>query len=347
MRYFIKKLTFFILIPTLIWGIIEALLPITFFTHRHFEAVNFSSKVPAKTKMYPNIISSMDAVGDLCHHTSNEIIKHEIWKTDKLGFRNNEFIEEADVLFIGDSFVEGSSLSQDEIISNKVSEKLKGKKVYNMAPSTLNSFDEYLKRGIIKKPKVLIYSIVERNVPDKLEPYNLANNNSFKNLIKEAFSYGDINVFLDKAFKHYSVNWIQARINKSTGKGIQSKINPKMYFLNGPNQEYNLKNISVTRDVLVTYKRYCDSLGIKFIFLPMPNKETVYYELVPFKKQPCYLLTLDSLLQNSNIQTINTLKIYNEYRQTNSDLLYHYDDTHWNSNATELISKAIVEKLNQ
>lgn len=338
---------FFILIPTLIWGIIEALLPITFFTHRHFEAVNFSSKVPAKTKMYPNIFSSMDAVGDLCHHTKNEIIKHEIWKTDKLGFRNDVFVEEADILFIGDSFVEGSSLSQDKIISNKVREKLNGKKVYSMAPSNLNCFDEYLKRGIIKKPKVLIFSIVERNVPDKLESYKLDNFSSIKNTLNEMFSFGDINVYIDKAFKHYSVNWIQARINNSKGKGIQSQINQKMYFLNGPNQEYNNKNISITRDVLVTYKRYCDSLGIKFIFLPMPNKETVYYELVPFKKQPNYLLTLDSLLQNSNIQTINTLKIYNEYRQTNSDLLYHYDDTHWNSNATELISKAIVEKLTQ
>jgi alginate O-acetyltransferase complex protein AlgJ len=346
MSYFLKKLILFIFIPTLIWGITEALLPITFFTHRHFEAVGFI-KVPAKTSMYPNISSSMDAVGDLCFHTKNQIIKHEVFLTDKLGFRNDEFIEEPDILFIGDSFIEGSSLSQDEIISNKVSKKLNGKKVYNMAVSDLSHFDRFLQLGIIKKPKMLIFSIVERDVPELLVLYRLDYIRFIKNAIKAVFSFCDINVYLDKALKHYSINWIQARINNSRGTGVQSKINPKMFFLNGPNQEYNNKNLSTTLDILVSYKSYCDSLGIKFIFLPMPNKETVYFELVPFKQQPNYLLTLDSLLHKSNIQTINTLEVYNRYRKSNSNLLYHFDDTHWNSNATELISKEIVSLVNQ
>ena len=84
-------------------------------------------------------------------------------------------------------------------------------------------------------------------------------------------------------------------------------------------------------------------MGIDFLFLPMPDKETVYFELVPFIKQPNYLFKLDSILTNSNVATINTLKIYNEFRKENKSLLYHFDDTHWNSNATEIIANEITK----
>jgi len=346
MKIFLKKLIFFIFIPTIIWGIIEAFLPITFFTHRHFEAISFQTRVPTHTYMYPNISSSMNAVGDMCHHTENEIIKQEVWQTDKLGFRNDKFIEEADILFIGDSFIEGSSLSQEEIVSNKVNKKLRGKKVYNMAPSSLSEFDYYLKSGTIKKPKIIIFSIVERNVPTLFMPYIQKKNNTIKNTIIEVLSFSNMNVYIDKMLKQYSIKWIQARINGSKGNGIQSKINPRMFFLNGINQEYNNTNLAATRDILLSYKKYCDALGIEFLFLPMPNKETVYFDLVPFEKQSNYLFLLDSMLKKSNINTINSLKIYNDYRKSNSNLLYHFDDTHWNSNGVELITKAIVDKIN-
>jgi hypothetical protein len=79
--------------------------------------------------------------------------------------------------------------------------------------------------------------------------------------------------------------------------------------------------------------------------MPMPDKETVYYELVPFKEQPAYLHRLDSMLTAAGVRTIPTLDIYNEYRKTNSSLLYHLDDTHWNPNATTLISREIVRTL--
>ncbi|MEI6820825.1 MAG: hypothetical protein WCL51_02740 [Bacteroidota bacterium] len=345
MRVLLKKLFLFTFIPALCWGLIDAILPITFFTHRHHEAITFQSIVPAKTKMYPNISSSMDAVGDLAYYTKYEIIKHETWKTDKLGYRNDEFIEDPDILFIGDSFIEGSSLNQNQTISNNVSKKLKQVKVYNMAPCNFNEFIKYLKIGVIKKPKLIIFSSVERNVPDMIANH-ISENNPVENLLNNAFSFNNINIYIDKALKLYSVNWIRARINGTKGIGIQSGINPNMFFYKGINQKYNPEDLSSTTKVLLAYKKYCDSLGIYFLFLPIPNKETVYYELVPFEKQPNYLLRLDSLLKNSNIPSINTLKIYNDYRISNTKLLYHFDDTHWNSNGVEIISNEIINKLN-
>lgn len=344
MKVLIKKLLLFLLL-FFCWFLIEALLPITTFTHRHFEAVSFQTRVPAKTSIYPNISSSMDAVGDLCHHTPYQVIKHEVWKTDKLGFRNDAFVEEPDILLLGDSFMQGSGLSQDETLTNKMQKKMKDKRVYSMAPSSFSELDKLLQWGVIKKPKLIIFSWAERNIPDPFVPYDLKKNSTVKNSIREMFACCDMNVYIDKALRHYSFNWIRARINGDTGEGVQSKIEPKMFFLSGQERESAEQELDATLKTIITYKKYCDSLGVKLLILPMPDKESVYYELVPFKKQPDYLFKMDSLLQHYNIESINPLELYNDYRRVSSDLLYHYDDTHWNSNATEIISNVVLEKL--
>ena len=67
----------------------------------------------------------MLAVGDLCHHTEFEIEKDIRWKTDKIEYRNDSFVNKADVLLIGDSFFIGTSLSQDSTITNILREKLR------------------------------------------------------------------------------------------------------------------------------------------------------------------------------------------------------------------------------
>jgi len=342
MKKFILNI-FLFLTPIIVLLIIEGLLPSTFFAFRTWESISFATRVPHYSSFYPNSVTLMNANGDLCHHTDKAIVKSEFWITDKLGFRNNEFVDEADILFIGDSFIAGSGLSQNELVSNKVKSK-SNKKIYNMSPSSISQFDYFLKIGVIKKPKIIIFSKVERNIP---EPIISIKESFIEKMASKVFSFYNINVFIDKAFKLSSIDWLQARISKSKGYGIPSKVNSNMFFFQGANQKHNEGDLQTTLINLKSYKKYCDSLNIKFIFMPMPDKETVYYELVPFLEQPNYLFKLDSILKNEGISTINTLKIYNDYRKNNMNLLYHLDDTHWNSNATELISNEIVRMVNK
>lgn len=351
MKSLFLKIVIF-LSPIISLGVVEALLPITYFTTRHFEAVSFKSKVPHQFNFYPNIESEIDAVGDLCHHTDKAIVKKEIWKSDSIGFRNNYFIKKPDILFIGDSFIQGSSLNQNQTISNQLKKELKKEfnnnlTVYNIAPVSFSELDCLLKKNILEKPKLIIFSIVERNLAKPISVYNDKKESFFKNSIIQLFEKQGINVYLDKAFKQFFRNWLSARIQNSKGKGIPAVGDTSMFFLNGINQEYLEVDFQTNFEQIQSYKKYCDSLNIDFLFLPMPNKETVYYELVPFKQQPSNLLNLDSLLKTKNISTINTLQIYNEYRKTHKDLLYHLDDTHWNANAVQLISKIIAKKLKQ
>jgi hypothetical protein len=348
MKKFLTKIGMFLIIPCLTWGIIEALLPPTSFTHRHWEAMSFQPSMPSKTFWYPNTVSEMQAMGDLSHHTKKSILKTEFWKTDKLGFRNDAFVKEADILFIGDSFFVGTSLNQNEMVTSKVKLKLDNSvKIYNMAPSSFSEFDRYYKKGVLKKPKLIIYSIVERGMPEAYIPYESQNKSVIKEGLTELLEFGNINMYLSKALKGNSVKWMIARIHGATGTGIPAGKNPDMYFYNGKAQKHTQSDLYTTAKNIISYKKYCDNNGIDFLFLSMPDKETVYFDLVPFDKQPDYLFKLNALLKASHVATINTLCIYNEYRKTNKALLYHLDDTHWNPLATEIISDTIVNRVKE
>ena len=153
------------------------------------------------------------------------------------------------------------------------------------------------------------------------------------------------NVFLDKAFKQFSLNWLRARINNSKGRGVKSK-RENFYFLNWKNQFYDKNYLLEITNKILSYKKYCDSIGVKFIFVPIPNKETVYYDYVGIRNLPKTLLQLDSILHSKNVETLNTLKVYNEYRRLKKDysLLYQMDDSNWNHIGINLVSEELLKK---
>ena len=86
-------------------------------------------------------------------------------RTDSIGFRNSEDYETCDILAVGDSFVEGSDVS-DEDTWPVILSKLSGKTVCNMGMSgtdPLDYYDRFKKLGLAKKPKILVCMIYEGN----------------------------------------------------------------------------------------------------------------------------------------------------------------------------------------
>lgn len=330
MNKFISKCVIFIL-PLIVLLSGDIFFSMDTFTHRPTEALVYRSN---KTMcFYPNQRLDNQSVGDLCHHTQFAIKKNENWITDKLGYRNDTFIKEADILLIGDSFIVGSGASQDSTMTNLLKEKL-NRNVYNIAPAKFSDFIVLLNQGVIEKPKIIIYSIVERNLPPTMEIV------TEKDFAKEVSSF---TVFKDKVSRLYSLKYLKARVNGKHGNGIQGKKDSRMFFLNGKGQKYHYGKIIDVVKTIQSYKEYCDSIGVYFIFLPLPNKESVYFDKIPLKTQPDYLLKLDSLLRVNKIRTVNTLEIFNNYRTSNSNIIYHLDDTHWNARGIELIAKKISE----
>jgi hypothetical protein len=85
--------------------------------------------------------------------------------------------------------------------------------VYNIAPAEFIHFVDLLNQDIIEKPKIIIYSLVERRVPL-----------SIKTPLEERFAVGDVSsfkVFKDKISRLYSLQYVKSRVNGEHGKGVQ------------------------------------------------------------------------------------------------------------------------------
>lgn len=135
--------------------------------------------------------------------------------------------------------------------------------------------------------------------------------------------------------------WASLRENISTPKHlgpepISSRYGP-IFFIQGRranddvSQEKQDKAIQVSR----SYNDAVKHRGIRFIFLPLPNKENILNEYLETKK-PIFLEQWTSGLKRHGIETIDTQKPFEEVFEENKVLLYHTDDTHWNANGVEL-----------
>jgi hypothetical protein len=344
MKKFILR-TLLFLSPFLIIEISQGFLPIYAFTHKFYESPLYrSTVVPHNYPIYANQKGNMTGVGDLCFNTKYAIPKDESYITDELGFRNNQFIRKPDIIIIGDSYTMGASLSQNQILANQLMKNSEFS-VYAMAPVDFSILDNMLKLNIIEKPKYIIYERVERGEVPKIDYFDNTLSDRIQYKYNNLWTFGDTNVFLDKIFRAYVNNYAKAKLTNSSGTGTQSKIEEKLFFYDtknlNPSEEWmnlNIKNIE-------SYKKYSDSIGSKFLYLPMPNKESVYYDKIPLQKQPDYLFKLGNILKKKNIPYYPTLEFYNEFRKKDNRMLYQYDDSHWNALACELIAKELIKKI--
>ena len=346
MKVFFRKIFLLLSIPILVLLILEISLPSTFFTFRGYEGLIFNTKTPHLGPFYPNSKVELMAQGDLCPNTKYAVFKKEKWIIDKNGFRNTKVTTNPYIVFLGNSFIYGTVITQNDIISERLKGKLKGKySVYNMAPCTIGEFDYYLNKGVIKKPKLIIYPIGEINIPGILKVENVVKVGGLKNKIQKTF-YTGLNKYIDKSLRFYSLKWIKTKLNSKGVLGVQSGVNKKMFFGQGKNAKVlNTIDLQKTVQIILDYKAYCDSLGIQFMYVLTPNKETVYYQLVPFKSQPDFLIRLHDELEKLNVIGVNSLSIFNKYKSKSNGLVYHLDDTHWNSVGIDLVSREIYRKI--
>ncbi len=96
--------------------------------------------------------------------------------------------------------------------------------------------------------------------------------------------------------------------------------------------------------ILKTYDAALKERGIRFIFLPLPEKENIYHENL-HTERPVFLEHLISELKKEGIEVTDTQKAFEEAFQKGV-LLYHPDDTHWNENGVK-IAAGLLEALIQ
>jgi hypothetical protein len=340
-------------------------LPIDVFTFRVWEALNvrkFRSFLSGE--FYPNREIVKVEEGDLAHHTPYAVKRQAVWITDRHGYRKrNTDRTRHEVVIIGDSLIAGSGLTQEEILSEVLEARL-GLSVYPYAPEGVKTFLRDF-RFRDHPPDVVVLGVAERFIEDLREIKNPSLRgwvsekrateglgDRWKRQWKESRLVQEVGVLLGRLYKGNMFQYLRATLRRSIqsvrsgGKSVSSEHGP-IFFLQGAAYRGKDSRDEVTRaaDVVKGYDELFRNSGIRFIFLPIPEKESMYYERLGISK-PLFLEHLTAELQARGVETVELQRAFERAFQKGV-LLYRPDDTHWNENGVRIAADLLAERVSE
>ncbi len=339
------------------------ILPIDSFTFRVSEALvvrKFRNILPGR--FYPNMTLTKEEEGDLGHHTKYASKRAVQWITDSYGYRKKGSDRlKYEVVIVGQSETFGGGLTQKQMLSEVLEDQL-GLGTYPFAPAGVNTFLKE-QRFIVHPPEIVIVSSMERFIFE-LPPLRISSVRKLPLLatlrnraekIKEYRWVQSLGVFLDRLYKMNMVRYLRATIERSFSDRerahliwADTKFGPILFFEGGKaNEDVSEEKLNQATQTIKTYHDLFQRRGIRFIFLPVPNKESIFYESLGTRR-PVFLKQLVTRLKQLGVETVDTQEAFEKVFQKDSVLLYQKDDTHWNAEgvkiAAELIKNLIKER---
>jgi hypothetical protein len=258
---------------------------------------------------------------------------------DRDGFRTNyKKARQYPILVSGDSTIFGSGLSDTETLPWKLSEML-DIPVFNGGRSSLFNT---LKRKELSNVAIVIDCRKERLIKgDVFDDYGYKKGDDYSPLMKKNKGIKDIIKVIPG--KRY---WATA-IFFRTIKRIKNDL---VIYLTGKEEKIRLRHFTMTEKNLddavrsiVKRKEELTDLGKRYIFVAIPEKQTVYEDRVD-KFTRNYITTLTRRLLDNGVETINLLDAFSENRDKP---LFHPYDTHWNSKGTAIAAREIARYLDR
>ncbi len=277
------------------------------------------------------------------------------FKTDRKGFRNAKV--KADYILIGDSFVVGNGLDQDDIISTQLTDKYKALS-YNIAcPGDVTQYTYFIRQATKDKDfqgKKFILFLFEGNDfgllnGDDNYPSFLKSSSLFQQIYN---SYKTSRLFFKNSLTFRYVYATLSRIYKLTSEDrklveIYLIKNKKVAFLRSYNEvskQKELLDLGYIHHSLNSVKQHIHQ--IYFI----PTKYRVYCQFI----NECKSLPnrqWEFTQQLGKKLGIETYNLTNELRKKSQELLedekfsFWRDDTHWNRKGVSIAAKVIAANL--
>jgi alginate O-acetyltransferase complex protein AlgJ len=348
-RYFIFFLPFMIAL-----GVELFVLPIDFFTFKVWEALLVKNSFGIlQGPFYPHMHLSKIEQGDLAHHTPYTTFKDSQWWTDRYGYRKKDAdTKRYDIVIIGDSNIAGSGLTQSDMLSELVGRQT-GLSVYPLAPGGTRRFSNH-PLFARQRPAIIVFASIERDIAGLRAPkirFAPAEPNIFDRLAEHFQQNRTLQViakYLDRVRKGNMVNYFRSAIRRA---GLPppacTPVGDRCFFFlqgtkaNKPVPEEKMANALA---VISRYHEILKAQGIRFIFLPIPNKETIYYDYLGTER-PHFLLDLQKRLRERGVEVIDTQTAFDDALRNRQVLLYHPDDTHWNPNGSRLTARLLSRHL--
>jgi len=292
-----------------------------------------------------------------------------IFTYDRWGYRNTADLEKAGVVLIGDSYVEGAYVSDEQTTARRLEVRL-GHSVVNLGVSGYGTLQEFLilkKDGFRFRPKVVVLFFFEGN--------DLYDDQRFENYLLSPFSLEQTTVtperwaqnqgWTQRSFTFTVLRWLRRLSdpvlpNNSPYFGrlaTASQGTQTVYFARYasiPWSSFEADRWETTRETLAQVAEYSKAQGIHVLFTYIPIKFRVYQPFVSLPPHsPCRTWStwpIDELFENfcqsSGVPCLNLTKPFQENLR-NGGSPYSLVDSHWSPEGHDLVAQLLQKELHR
>ncbi len=332
----------------------KLVIPLDWYTFRSWEVLVDRRPAPlAAGPFYPNQTLRRVEVGDLGARTPFAVEKHVEWYTDAYGFRNRtaEGPHGYDVVIVGDSVAAGSSLTQADTLAEMIG-ALSGQRVYSYAPSTMAAFlrDE---RFRARPPAAVVFVGIERNLYQTVlsPPPPPVTERLYGRYVPEPLTVG-----LDRVRKKplLTTHLYRALRGRPAYPAVVDEEHRMLFLPDALRWDARYRAdprlVRRTAAAIASYRAAAAERDIRFIFVPVPDKKTVYWDFLQAQpgaptEPPPFLGDLVELARTQGVEVVDLEPAYRSERAERGTLLYHRDDTHWNAQAVAMAAELITDRL--
>ena len=360
LKKFLKFCVGFV-IPIIILGAIELILPLGYFSPEAWGSLNAytrTGRILLPGPFYPNMSITKNEPGDLGMHSAYSNFKEVNWVTNNEGYRTSLSSDRKyDVIIIGDSMAVGSGMKQEDTPAEVLS-RLIHKDVYGMGAILMSDF---IHEGYIEKykPKFVVLIQTERtlNITDTYSVvYHqtiLSKSRDFVQKIIHKFGFENFDpifVLADRFLKQNMLHYLKSKILYSIeDKSVIKSDNSPMLFLQG---DVALKEIPKSEVVTVAGKIkdldiFLKERGVTLIIVPVPNKESIYWELFNNNKQSHFVTDLVTALRERSVTSVDTYSAFRNATYKENKILYPTDNVHWNEEGVIETMNLLVPLINK
>jgi hypothetical protein len=314
MRAFLPRILVFFLAPLGLAALLElAVFPIDHFTFRSWEALRVERDFfLLKGPFYPNARLVRDEVGGQVPHSPHAVTKSVEWITDADGYRKAPGGAAIEIVIVGDSMTAGTSLTQDDILSEVLERELQ-RRVYPLAPSRLRNVLQE-RRFLEEPPRVVVLQMTERK--RRLRSFKRSSTLAVTQALPNVALLQRLAVSGDRVLKQPMLQALRARIRRAlypTSGAVRGAVppgHPPMYFgeRGGPSlAQWQAEIPSLAARIGEYHERFAAS-EIRFIFLPIPKKETLYRDLLPTggSERPESIPRLVEAVREAGVEALDT-----------------------------------------
>jgi hypothetical protein len=279
-------------------------------------------------------------------------------RTDRDGFRNVKDMDEADVVVLGDSYVEGVIVPYEQIMTSQLSMRLKVP-VLNLGQVGYGPDQELIvfkRYGLPRRPKVCVWCFFEGNDLSDMVEYQFRKLGWQERMqlmdspTARSFTL-NLLAFLERPPASIPKLMPVARCNiGTTPAGV------KMYFFHQSDalRKGEVKSLRRLTEILTEWSGLCSRHAVRPVFVYVPTKVRVYADICRFEEgsssRRWFVEPLKDQIRgivedvSSGITFLDLTEVL-KLPAKQADDTYFSDDSHWTPSGHRVVADAIADLI--